>query len=259
VGVYDSGIGGLTVLKALLERFPGERFLYLGDTAKVPYGNKSTETITRYALESTLFLLSRGVKAVVVACNTVSATCLDQLSRHFRAPVIGVIDPAVDEAIRMTRRGKIGVVGTARTIESGAYERALLERVASLEVRGVPCPLFVPLAEEGFADHAATRLIVEEYLTPLCSDGVDTVILGCTHYPLLRSAIAAFLGPDVALVDSGPATATALASILDAHRLRGGAARSAVAYCLTDRQPRFRAIGERFLGQPIETVEVVAL
>jgi len=260
IGVFDSGIGGLTVLKALIEKLPGETFLYLGDTAKVPYGNKSKETVTRYALANTLFLLQKGVKAIVVACNTVSSTCLSELARHFRAPVIGVIEPAAQEAVRRSRNGRIGVIGTAGTVASGAYDRALLELLPQARIWSAACPLFVPLAEEGFAEHPATALVVKEYVRPIKESDVDTLILACTHYPLLKRAISDYMGPDVQLVDSGPATAALLEKILVAGDCRKDPhSPSEIRYYLTDRQPLFRQIGERFLDRAIDHVEIVSI
>lgn len=260
IGVFDSGIGGLTVLRALLEKLPAEDFVYLGDTAKVPYGNKSPATITRYALENTLFLLQKGVKAVVVACNTVSATCLETLATNFRAPVVGVIGPAACEAVRRTLTRHVAVIGTAGTVNSGAYERALRAIDPGLRITALACPLFVPLVEEGFTEHAITRLAVTEYLAPLKGADVDTLILACTHYPFLRQAISGYLGPHVGLVDSGPATAETLTQLLTERGLRtGAAAPGRVRYYLSDFQPRFRPLGERFLGRPVDPVEVVSI
>ena len=260
IGVFDSGIGGLTVLRALLERLPAESFVYLGDTAKVPYGNKSAATVTRYALENTLFLLQKGVKAIVVACNTVSATCLDLLSTSFRAPVVGVIAPAASEAARRTRTRHVAVIGTAGTIASGAYERALKSIDPGMRTTGVACPLFVPLVEEGYTEHPMTALAVTEYLEPLRGTDIDTLILACTHYPFLRAAISAYLGPGVALVDSGPATANDVIQVLEQRGLCTRApAPGRVTYYLSDFQPRFRPLGERFLGRPVEPVEVVSI
>ena len=260
IGVFDSGIGGLTVLRALLERLPAEDFVYLGDTARVPYGPKSPATITRYALEDTLFLLQKGVKAVVVACNTVSATCLDLLSANFRAPVIGVIDPAAAEAALRTRTRHVAVIGTSGTVASGAYERALLTLDPALRITAVACPMFVPLVEEGFTSHDITALVVHEYLAPLKGTDVDTLILACTHYPFLREAIQSYLGPAVQLVDSGPATAETLISMLSERNLHTrAAAPGRVRYYLSDFNPRFRPLGERFLGRPVDPLEVVSL
>ncbi|MBI4864969.1 MAG: glutamate racemase [Candidatus Riflebacteria bacterium] len=260
IGVFDSGIGGLTVLRALLDQLPCENYLYLGDTAKVPYGNKSPSTITRFAHENTLFLLQRGVKAVVVACNTVSATCLDQLTLHFRAPIVGVIEPAVQEALRKTRTGQIGVIGTAGTIATRAYDRAVHRIDPGIRVVSVACPLFVPIVESDFVDHDATALVVREYLEPVKNAGVDTLILACTHYPLIKRQISAFLGPEVTLVDSGPATAAALSAILRRDgALSDGTGPSTLCYCLTDSHPQFRQIGERVLGRQVHDVEVITL
>jgi glutamate racemase len=260
IGVFDSGIGGLTVLRALLERLPAESFVYFGDTARVPYGNRSAQTVTKYALETTLFLLQKGVKAMVVACNTVSATCLDLLSTSFRAPVIGVIEPCAAEAVRHTRSGHVAVIGTAGTIASGAYERELRAHDAGLRITTVACPLFVPLVEEGYTEHAMTGLAVREYLAPLKGTDIDTLILGCTHYPFLRAAIAGYLGPQVQLVDSGPATADHLQRLLRERDLVTRATSPGnVTYYLSDFQPRFRPLGERFLGRAVEPLEVVSI
>lgn len=260
IGVFDSGLGGLTVLRALLERLPAEDFVYFGDTARVPYGSKSPETITRYAIEDTLFLLQKGVKAVIVACNTVSATCLDLLSTNFRAPVVGVIDPAAGEAALRTKTRHVAVIGTAATVASGAYERALRTLDPGLRITAVGCPLFVPLVEEGFTGHQLTSLAIDEYLKPLKDTDVDTLILACTHYPFLRQAIQSYLGPSIQLVDSGPATAETLISLLSERNLHTrAAAPGRVRYYLSDFNPRFQSLGERFLGRPTGPAEIVSI
>lgn len=259
IGVFDSGLGGLTVLRALLERLPAEDFIYFGDTARVPYGPKSPDTITRYALEDTLFLLQKGVKAVVVACNTVTASCLDLLVDYFKIPVVGVIEPAVRTALSATRTRRIGVIGTTATVNSQAYQKALLAGAPGVEVHTRACPLLVPLAEEGWIDHPATGLVLEEYVRPLLTAGVDTLILGCTHYPVLEPAIARFVGPEVTLVQSGPSTARALEEVLRRSDLLApeGTTRQ-IQYYLTDIQPSFRRVGEVFLEREIVDLKIVS-
>jgi len=274
IGVFDSGVGGLTVLKSLLAALPEERFLYLGDTAKVPYGNKSRETVTKLAFENLLFLLERQVKAVVVACNTVSASCLDLLVDAFRIPVFGVIEPAVEAAVQTTRNGCIGVIGTRGTIQSGAYQSALKARDPALKVLSRDCPLLVPLAEEGYADHQATQLILQDYLGDFISTGVDSLILGCTHYPVLLRSIQAVVGPGVTLVESGPMTARRVfESLKESHALTPAPGSTLsdsphdngseieippqVRYFVTDDQPRFSRVAAEFLQREIGRVEVV--
>lgn len=207
LGVFDSGLGGLTVVRALRQRLPRESILYFGDTARVPYGPKSPETIRRFTREITRFLTRQGVKMIVAACNTCSATSLDCVQMEFGGPVLGVIEPGVEAAVSATRNRRVGVIGTLATIHSGAYERLLRERVPDAKVYSTACPLFVPLAEERLEDHPATRLIAGDYLKPLLEQDIDTLILGCTHYPLLREAIQATVGPGVTVVDSAEATA----------------------------------------------------
>lgn len=207
LGVFDSGLGGLTVVRALRRRLPSESILYFGDTARVPYGPKSPETIRRFTREITRFLTRQGVKMIVAACNTCSATSLDCVQMEFEGPVLGVIEPGVEAAAAATRNRRIGVIGTQATIHSGAYERFLRERLPDSKVYSTACPLFVPLAEERLENHPATRLIAEDYLKPLLEQDIDTLILGCTHYPLLRGAIQATVGNKVTVVDSAEATA----------------------------------------------------
>jgi len=214
IGVFDSGIGGLSVLKHLVRLMPTERFVYLGDTARVPYGNKSAETVQAYSKQCAAFLLQHNVKMIVVACNTASALALDVLRRDVSVPVLGVIEPAAAEAARATRSRMVGVIGTRATISSNSYARAI-ELAApdmNIVVHSQPCPLFVPLVEEGWLDTAATRLIAGEYLRPLLANGIDTLVLGCTHYPLLKPVLSSML-PDVSLIDCGECTATVAAEM----------------------------------------------
>jgi glutamate racemase len=256
VGVFDSGLGGLTVARALMRRLPAESLVYVGDTARVPYGPKSATTVQRYALQIGEWLVDQGVKAVVVACNTATAHALTALREALPVPVIGVIEPGARAASRATVRGPVGVIATAGTIASGAYTAALTAIASTIEVVPVACPLFVPLVEEGLIDHPATRLIAQEYLAPLRAAGVDTVVLGCTHYPLLRPILSAALGPGVTLIDSAEETAAELATILgDADTLAdaGDAPRHRVV--ASDAPQHFLRLGSRFLDRPLEYVE----
>jgi glutamate racemase len=259
IGVFDSGVGGLTVVRELWRRLPGESVIYFGDTARVPYGSKSPATVCRYAAEATRFLLSRGVKMVIVACNTATAHAVGRLRAELGVPVIGVIEPGARAAVRATRSGRIAVLGTAGTIASGAYERELRRLRPSATVLGQACPLFVPLVEEGWADHAATRLIAREYLEPVRRFGADVVILGCTHYPLLRPIIAECLGDGVKLVDSAAETA------MDAERVLRDAGllepqplpRPRHRFFVSDSPERFLEVARSFVGDLGGGVELV--
>jgi glutamate racemase len=260
LGVFDSGIGGLTVARALFERLPHESVVYFGDTARVPYGPKSPETVRRYSGEILAYLLRRGVKAVVVACNTSTAHALDFLRSQSPVPIVGVIEPGARAAVAASKSGRIGVIGTAGTIASGAYERAIKALRPDAHVTAVACPLFVPLVEEGWFDHAAAELIAREYLAPLQTARVDTLVLGCTHYPLLKPLLARVMGNDVRLIDSAAEVANAVAAELEAkHLAAGGGARPTHRFVVSDDEPRFRKVGERFLGERLKDVEVVPL
>lgn len=260
LGVFDSGVGGLTVLSAIRARLPGESTLYLGDTARVPYGPKSPETVRRYALEAADFLLARGVKALVVACNTATARALEHVADRVPIPVIGVIAPGARAAVERSRGGPIGVIGTRGTVESGSYQAALRAIRPDAVVHVAACPLFVSLAEEGWTDGDVPRLAARRYLEPLLAREIDTLVLGCTHYPLLRPLLAEVAGSGVRLVDSGEATAEDLASLLDdAGLLAPEDAAPRARYYVTDEDTRFRALAERFLGAPLEHLERTAL
>jgi glutamate racemase len=224
IGVFDSGIGGLTVVSALRELLPNETIHYLGDTARVPYGGKSAATVERYSLEITAMLLEENCKAIVVACNTASALALPKLEESVSVPVLGVIRPGAEAAVAATRNGHIGVIGTRATIGSGAYERAIaaLDPRVHLTVRA--CPLFVPLIEEGWLEGEITDRVIRQYLAPLLEDGIDTLVLGCTHYPLLRTAIGKIAGHKVQLVDSAQNCAIAVSRLLESEQMRRSAA-----------------------------------
>src|SRR5438067_2577004 len=260
IGVFDSGVGGLTVLRALTARLPEEHTIYLGDTARVPYGTRSREVVTRYALLCARHLAAQGIKMLVVACNTVSADSLPALAEALPIPVVGVIEPGAQAAAARTRGGAIAVLGTPATVASGAYQAALRRLAPLSSVIARACPLFVPLAEEGWLEGDVPRLVAERYLGDLRRIGVDTVLLGCTHYPLLARTIADVLGPRVAIVDSADATAEAVASLMASREMLRppGAAPRHRTLC-TDVPDRFRAVAERFLGRPVGVVELVDL
>jgi glutamate racemase len=259
IGVFDSGVGGLTVLRALLARLPHEHTIYLGDTARVPYGTRSREVVTRYALLCGRYLAAQGIKMLVVACNTVSADSLPALADALPIPVLGVIEPGAKAAAARSRGGTLAVLGTPATVSSGAYQSALRTLAPLSRVVARACPLFVPLAEEGWTDGDVPKLVGERYLGDLRRAGADTVLLGCTHYPLLAPVIAEVMGPGAALVDSAEATAEAVAQLLATRGLarRDGAARHRT--LCTDVPERFHRMAERFLGRPVESVETVDL
>ncbi len=260
LGVFDSGIGGLTVARAVFERLPHESVIYFGDTARVPYGPKSPDTVRRYSGEILAYLLARAVKALVVACHTISAQALEFLRERSPVPLVGVIEPGARAAVQGTRSGKIGVIGTAGTIASGAYERAIKRLRPDAAVCVQACPLFVPLVEEGWFDHAATELIAREYLAPLARATVDVLVLGCTHYPLMKPLLARVLGPTVTLVDSAEETAKVVAEDLTRQGLGAGPSnRPTHRFVVSDDEPHFRKVGARFLGEKLQHVEVVPL
>jgi len=260
IGIFDSGIGGLTVARAIYEHLPTESTIYFGDTARVPYGPKSPETVRRYSLEILDWLLGQGVKAVVIACNTSTAHALDALRAASPVPVLGVIEPGARAAVRATRGGGIGVIGTAGTVSSQAYPQAIRRLLPQARIEQVACPLLVPLVEEGWFDHPAARLIVEEYLAPLRQAGVDTLVLGCTHYPLLKPLLHEVVGPEVALIDSAEETARSLAEALAAAGLESGTTvPGSHRFVVSDDQARFLQVGARFLGERLGEPELVRL
>jgi glutamate racemase len=260
VGIFDSGVGGLTVLREIIRTLPQEDTIYFGDTARVPYGTKSPETVTRYAREITAFLVRRDIKLLVVACNTASAVALPALIRSFPIPVVGVIEPGARRAVEVSRSGRIGVIGTAGTIRSSAYTRAIKRLSPSAEVLTKACPLFVPLAEEGWVDNQVARLTALNYLQELRDAGVDTLVLGCTHYPLLKPLIAEVMGPDVTLVDSAAETALTVAEILArTNSLRPDAEQGNHHYYVSDVPAGFIRVGNRFLGERLGDVYQVSL
>lgn len=264
IGVFDSGVGGLTVVRALRARLPGEDVVYLGDTARVPYGSKSPRTVERYSLTCQAFLLARSVKLVLIACNTASANALPALRAASPVPVIGAVDPGAESAVAASRGGHIGVIGTLGTVRSGAYETALAARRPGVQVTALACPLFVPLAEEGWVDDDIARAVAARYLSQLFArdPAIDTLVLGCTHYPLLRGVIAQtardLAGHDVAIVDSATAMAEAAAAQLGstAGDRRG---RPGALACFATDTSRLDEIAPRFLGEAITSFELVDL
>ncbi len=260
IGVFDSGIGGLTVVAEIMRQLPDEQIVYFGDTARLPYGPKSNETVTQFAIQDAEFLLEHGVKSIVVACNTASSVAMDALVSRYEIPVIGVIEPGALAAVSSTLSGKIGVIGTEGTISSGAYRKAISKLDRDIEVLETSCPLFVPLAEEGWTDREVTLVIAHEYLTSLRDAAVDVVVLACTHYPILKKTIAKVFGPSVRLIDSAEETAKEVTDRLAGLGLaRQGGPRPEHKFFVSDVPHRFREQAERFLGAPLPEVNVVTV
>ncbi|MEW5851462.1 MAG: glutamate racemase [Myxococcota bacterium] len=259
IGVFDSGVGGLTVLRALHARLPKEGTIYLGDTARVPYGTKSPETITRYALEIGRFLRSHDVKAIVVACSTASSVALDALRAEHDVPILGVVEAGANKALTVTRGGSVAVAATEATVRSGAYARMMSRRRADVKVVQRACPLFVPLAEEGTVEGPLARAVVAHHLLDLKDSDVDTLLMGCTHYPLLRHAISEVLGERITIVDGADAVADELAALLSERGLLGTLETPLRRYYASDDPRRMQVLGSRFLGSTVERVEGVEL
>ena len=267
IGIFDSGVGGLTVLKRMLAHHPGEQMIYLGDTARLPYGTKSRETVVRYSLRNAAFLMEHGVQCLVVACNTASALALDAVQSRFAVPVVGVILPGAERAARSTRSRKVGVIATVATVRSGAYETAIRSFRSGVEILSVPCPLFVSLAEEGWIEDEITRAVARRYLEPLVRGGIDVLVLGCTHYPLLKPVIARVMGPNVLLVDSAEEVPEKVTHALERNgsiaRGEGYTAQAAVRpgvppkVYLTDCSPHFLQLSRSILDIRPEDVEYV--
>jgi glutamate racemase len=260
IGIFDSGIGGLTVARAIYERLPHESTIYFGDTARVPYGPKSPDTVRRYSLEILHWLLGQQVKAVVIACNTSTAHALEALQAESPVPVIGVIEPGARAAVSAMRHGPIGVIGTAGTIASNAYARAIQSAKPGARVEQKACPLFVPLVEEGWFEHPAAELVAAEYLEPMKRARVDVMVLGCTHYPLLKPLLQRTMGVDIRLIDSGEETAATVQAVLRSSGLDAPeTATPEHRFVVSDDEARFRVVGARFIGERLGKAEVVAL
>jgi glutamate racemase len=258
IGVFDSGVGGLTVVRAIMEELPYEDIIYFGDTARVPYGVKSVDTIRRYAAQITRFLIQQKVKALIVACNTMSAVAYEVIEDLSPVPLLGVVDAGARSAVAVTKNKLVGVIGTPTTITSNTYVKAIKNYDPEIQIFSQACPLFVPLAEEGWLDHQVTRLTAKEYLIPVMAHHIDTVVLGCTHYPLLKPVLQEVLGSSIRLVDSAQAIAEQARELLNEHNLLTQKPRSPqYRFYVTDVPFRFKEIGERFLGRALANVTVV--
>jgi len=260
IGIFDSGVGGLTVVREILKQLPNENIIYFGDTARVPYGIKSAETIKRFSLENTRFLSSFGVKLIVVACNTATAIALDMLKKEVKIPVVGVVEPGVNAALRTTKNEKIGIVGTETTIESRAYEKFIEKKSPATRSFSQACPLLVPLVEEGWFNHKVTRIVVQEYLESLKKESIDTLILGCTHYPLLAPLFRSEMGKAVTLIDSAKEVTHKVAAVLRERKLmRESGETPYVKFYVSDAPERFARIKKLFLikdPHPVEQVRI---
>jgi len=261
VGIFDSGIGGLTVLREIERLLPLEDTIYLGDTARVPYGTKSRETVIRYAVENARYLLNEDIKLLVVACNTASAFALEILQQTLGIPVVGVIEPGAARAVEVGRTNRVGVIGTDGTIRSGAYFDAIKRHDRKVAVFTKTCPLFVPLAEEGWTDNNVARMTAEHYLHDLKGELIDTLVLGCTHYPLLKGVIGEVMGEDVTLVDSAEETAAEVKRVLEEKQLLNeeGDLAGCHAFYVTDSPGRFMDVGRRFLGSVLDQVKLATV
>ncbi len=258
IGVFDSGVGGLTVVKELIRQLPYENIVYFGDTARVPYGIKSKETVIRFSIENILFLLKHDVKLICVACNTVSSVALPVIKHHFKVPIVGVLSPGVREAVYATRNKRIGVIGTKGTIRSRSYENEIRQLDPKVKVTSIACPLFVPFVEEGWLSGDVVNTVAKHYLKPLKDAGVDTVILGCTHYPLLKPVIKKIMGENATLIDSAKQVAIEVKKILAmegelVHGRRSGRHQ----FFVSDNPEWFAGLAARFLGGPLENVRKV--
>lgn len=269
IGIFDSGVGGLTVYRALHERLPNERFVYLGDTARVPYGTKSLATVERYAVENSKFLEAHGIKLLVVACNTASALAVPAIRKAVRVPVIGVIEPGSRAAVEVAGGANIGVIATEATVNSGAYAKAIAALGASGQVLERACPLFVPLAEEGWAGSDVARIVARDYLSDFSKTAIAALVLGCTHYPILRDVISETIGRETTLIDSGAATAADVESLLEKLGLRHDEPFGLYQerrlcddldhFYVTDAAERFAKVAERFLGSAPSILEAVEI
>lgn len=260
IGVFDSGIGGLTVVHALQQILPHENIIYFGDTARVPYGTKSPQVVREYARDDAEFLIKQNVKMIVIACNTVSAVALDVVQNISRIPVVGVIIPGAKLAVASTKNKKIGIIGTTGTILSKAYENAIRQNEKDILSFGKACPLFVPLVEEGLINHKATELLAKEYLFPLITKKIDTLILGCTHYPLLKNILREVTNNEINLIDSGEAAAKEVFEVLKKENLLNKSRLKArLQFFVSDSPEKFTAIGEKFLGTSLGRVKKVSI
>lgn len=258
IGVFDSGLGGLTVLKEIMEKLPGEDVIYFGDTARIPYGSRSRETVIKYSFQCLRFLLSKNIKAIVIACNTASAIALEESKKVFDIPIIGVIEPGAKAAIGATKNNRVGVIGTVGTINSEAYQKKIRRMHPSIEVMGVSCPLFVPIVEEGWADTDVAMITAEKYLLELKEHHIDTLVLGCTHYPILRYTVKKIMGEDVTLVNPAYETARCTKDMLKENCLLSDKIDGAkYEFYVSDDPEKFRRIGGNILGKEISSIQKI--
>ncbi len=255
IGIFDSGFGGLTVMRAIMQALPKENIIYFGDTARLPYGNKSTETIIRYSLENARFLADKGIKALVIACHTACAAALDELQASSPIPVIGVIPSAIADVAQYAKKGRVAILGTRGTVQSGVYQQEIQKRIPHAEIHAISCPLFVPLVEEGYIEHPLTITAIQEYLTPLKSKEIECLVLGCTHYPLIAHMIQKELGQNITLIDPAIGCAGKLRELLDNKGWHNPQQqRPLYEFYVSDDPEKFRLLGKTFLNYPIEHV-----
>ncbi len=249
IGIFDSGVGGLTVVKQVVKALPDEEIIYFGDTARVPYGSKSKETVTRFSIQIIRFLLSKNVKSIIIACNTVSSNCFDELRKIFDVPIIEVVTPGVETCLKTTKNNIVGIIGTEATIRSGAYEKKLKAADSSVKVYSKACPLFVPIAEEGWADNQVAYLTAETYLKELAEKGVDSIILGCTHYPLLKKCIGTVMGDSVTIVDPAYAAARKMKEFLQMNDMLNEGRKHRLTFFVSDDTSKFDLISSKVLKE----------
>ena len=255
IGVFDSGVGGLTVVKEIMNILPNEDIIYFGDTARVPYGNKSKDTIVKFSLQISRFLETENVKAIVIACNTASAFALDTVRENFDIPIIGVISAGAIAAARNTRNNKVGIIGTEGTVSSGAYYKKIKGIKEELEIYSTPCPLFVPIAEEGWSEKEVSYMIAKEYLEDMKKNNIDTLVMGCTHYPLLNNVVQNVMGDNVTLINPARETAFELKDILVSNKIENSFDHKGnYKYFVSDNADKFTKVGETFLNQKIEGI-----
>jgi glutamate racemase len=259
IGVFDSGLGGLTVLKALQKTLPNESFIYFGDTAHVPYGTKSDETVQMYSKKIAEFLLKQDVKLIVIACNTASAVALNSLKKMFEIPIIGVVEPAIESALLATKSNVIGIIGTRTTINSKAYPNRIKELNTAIETVGESCPLFVPLIEEGWAETETAKHIAETYLSKILKTNMDTLVLGCTHYPIMKNIIQSVVSSNVTLISSDETVSESVKTYLIQNNLENTTFRPFEKYYVTDVPQQFEILGSRFLGKKLTNIEHITI
>lgn len=260
IGIFDSGLGGLTVVKQVMAQLENESIIYFGDTARVPYGSKSKDTVTKYSAQIIRFLLEKDVKAIIIACNTVNSNCIEALRQAFpQIPIVGVVEPGVYMAANQTKNGKIGVIGTEATIASGKYPQLIQKQNPALEVYSQACALFVPLVEEGWAMHPVTRQVIKEYIQPLKEQGIDTLILGCTHYPMLLTPIQEEVGEGVTLINPAIEAAIRMGTLLEQMGIESRVIRPTYTFFVSDHPRRMQKMAELFLEYPVEHVEIVSI